>query len=470
MKKVLNEKMIGTWKMKGLILGLVFVLVLTAGAVYGDTTSTSPLIRVTLLNQDPNPARAGDTVALRFKLENLGGSVAKNVSVELMQDYPFTVVSGPAIQYLDNLVADQTGQNYVISEYTVRIDKDVVQGQKELRLKYTYGGYGNEAGITRTFNVNIVTNEFAQIIYVDKAKLEPGKETNLTFTILNVGNAPLQNLVFTWNEAAGAVLPVYSSNTKYVKYLDVGQSVDLTYTVIADVNADPGLYQLDLILNAESLTNATTSVITTKTGVFVGGETDFDVAFSESSAGTTSLSIANIGNNPAQSVSVIIPQQRNFRVSGSSSAIIGNLDKGEYTLVSFQIVSASASNFSGTGQQMSRQPATTQGSRNQLMNGTTTRFNDTATTNDNPNSLNVLIEYTDTTGERQTVTKSVPIQFRSIATSETTGASRPQSGFIGGNVFWLLIILAVFILLAALWIFRNKARREKILGLFGKRK
>jgi len=270
--------MIGT-KMKGMILGLVLVLVLTAGAVYGDTTSSSPLVRITLLNQDPNPARAGDTVTLRFKIENLGGSVAKNVSVELLQDYPFTVVSGSAVNHIENLVADQTGQNYVTLDYTVKLDKDVVQGQRELRVRYAYGGYGNDAWITRTFNINIVTTEFAQIIYVDKAKLDPGKETNLTFTILNVGNAPLQNLVFTWDEATGAVLPVYSSDTKYVKYLDVGQSVDLTYIVIADVNADPGLYQLDLSLESESLTNATASAITTKAGVFIGGETDFDVAF-----------------------------------------------------------------------------------------------------------------------------------------------------------------------------------------------
>lgn len=455
-----------------MVLWLVLVLVLSAGSVYGDTASSAPLVRITLLNQDPNPARAGDTVSLRFKIENLGGSVAKNVSVELLQDYPFTVVSGPARQYLDNLVADQTGQNYVILEYTVRIDKDVVQGQKELRLKYAYGGYGNEAGITRTFNVNIVTNEFAQIIYVDKGKLDPGKETNLTFTILNVGNAPLQNVIFTWNEPKGAILPVYSSDTKYVKYLDVDQSVDLTYTVIADVNANPGLYQLDLTLNAESLTNATTSVITTKAGVFVGGETDFDVAFSESSAGTTSLSIANIGNNPAQSVSVIIPQQRNFRVSGSTSAIIGNLDKGDYTLVSFQIVSMSASNFSGTGQQMSRQPAT-QGPRNQSTN-VTFRFNGTAT-NDNPNNLDVVIEYTDTTGKRQTVSKSVPIQFRSVATSETTGAGRQSQqnkGFVGGTVFWILIVLAAaMVAIGGFLFFRKKAGMEKTHGLsFGKRK
>ena len=233
-------------------------------------------------------------------------------------------------------------------------------------------------------------------------------------TITITGNAPLQNMVFSWSEPNGYILPVYSSDSKYVKYLDVDQSVDLTYTVIADVNAKPGLYQLNLVLKSDSVGgNSTSSTINTKAGIFIGGETDFDVAFSESSAGVTSLSVANIGNNPAQSVSVAIPNQQNFRVTGTSSSIVGNLDKGDYTIVSFQIAQAAAINFTGRGQA---------GAGNQAAGGQAgqgfVRQNSTA---GNPNNLRVVIYYTDTTGQRQTVEKSVPINFRAAGT--TTGST-----------------------------------------------
>jgi hypothetical protein len=472
-KQIENGKIM-TW----VILTLVLVCVVGFRAVYAadasDITPTNqPVLQVDLLNQDPDPARTGDTADIRFKVENTGSAAVTNLIVELLEDYPFTVVNGDAVKDLGTINAGLTGNDYRTFEYVVKIDKDNIQPERTLRVRYKYD---NVQWITESFVVNIASKEFAQIIYVDKAQLDPGKETNMTFTITNVGNAPLQNLVFSWDEATGEILPVYSSDTKYVKYLDVGQSVDLTYIVIANVNADPGLYQLDLSLKSESLVNATPLVLTTKAGVFVGGETDFDVAFSESTAGQTSLSVSNIGNNPAQSVSVTIPAQQNFRVSGTNSAIIGNLDKGDYTLVSFQIVSASSGNFTGTDQgagarQLPSQNLTNTGRRF----GSNESFGGFGNASSNPNNLRVIVSYTDTTGQRRNVEKSVSIQFRSASSSGTatgTGTSfgnRTQSsGFVGSTAFW--IILIVVVVGVGIFVYRKKATAKKEKMILAERK
>ncbi|MBI4441716.1 hypothetical protein HY639_06115 [Candidatus Woesearchaeota archaeon] len=398
-----------------------------------------PDIRVTLLNQDPNPARAGDTVNLRFKVENAADSPAQHVEIELVENYPFTVASGDAVKKFDALSAYQKGKNYADLQYIVKIDRDAMQGQKQLTIRYRYG-----EGVWTSIQVPVAieSKEFAQIIYVDKAKLEPGKETDMKFTITNIGNAPLQNMIFSWEEPTGAILPVYSSDMKYVRYLDTDQSVDLTYKVIADVNAKPGLYKLTLNLKSESTGNTSPATISTKAGVFVGGETDFDVAFSESSLGQTSLSVANTGNNPAQSVSVKIPSQESFKVSGSNSAIIGNLDKGDYTIVSFQIVQ-STMNIS---------------QRRQFQEPATERRNMTN------NNLKVEIDYTDTTGERKSINKTVPIQFRQPVQQGTTGYGLQQAnGFISSTSFWIVLGSALVLLFL-----RKRERRAKILGLFSK--
>ncbi len=408
------------------------VLVMAVGSVLfvPGQSASAPNIVVTLLNQDPDPARAGDTVDLRFKVENTGDIAVSNLNIELVQDYPFTVIDGPAAQKIDSLNAFQSGNNYATLQYTVKIDKDAAEGTWQLQLKYTNPAGGGSA--TPNFGIDVVNKVFAQISAVDKASLEPGKETEMTFTITNAGSAPLQNMVFSWNDPAGVILPIYSSDTKYVKYLEAGQSVNVTYQVIADVKATAGLYQLNLNLKVESR-NTTASTISTKTGVFVGGGTDFDVAFSESSAGQTSLSLANIGNNPAQSVSVSVPRQAAFTVTGASSAIVGNLDKGDYTIVSFQIAQATAGNFSG---QQNRQAPS----------GNFSGVGGRQAGDNNNNGLRVTISYTDTAGARRSVDKIIPIQFR--ASAGTTGrgtAAQTNNNFVGSTGFWALAVIVVVV-------------------------
>ncbi|MAG08281.1 hypothetical protein CMO89_02315 [Candidatus Woesearchaeota archaeon] len=381
-------------------------------------TEDSEIVSLSLINQKPSPARAGEIVELRFNVENSGGKSANDLQIELIPEYPFIELPGEEyVKTIKTLSAYQDDEDAVAIKYKVRVDKDAVRGTNEIKIKE--GRAGSDSYTSKTFDIDVSGKEFAQIIYVDKAKLDPGKETPLKFTITDIGNSPLQNLIFSWNEENGIILPVYSDNTKYIKYIGVGESVDLEYIVVADVNAVAGLYQLDLTLKFES-EDGNSNEINTRAGVFVGGETDFDVTFSESSAGQTSLSVANIGNNPALSVTVRVPEQRNFRVTGSTSSIIGNLDKGDYTIVSFQIMQAgSMPGGMAGGSRLSEEER--QGAGEHAPSGSAS---------DN-NNLEVLIEYTDTTGVRRSIEKDVPIQFRSITGFASQNPHADQSGMPG---------------------------------------
>jgi hypothetical protein len=381
---------------------------------------SSSLVVISFVNQNPDPVGAGNIVELKFMVENYGSREANNLEFELMLDYPFSEVPGENyVRTIKTLAPLQTGADAFIIKYRARVDSNAVKGTNRIRLKQ--GVTGSAVYSFDSFGIEVTGTEFAQIIYVDKAKLDPGKETELKFTITNVGNSPLSNLVFSWSEKNGVILPVYSDDTKYIRSIDVGGSVDILYTVVADVNAESGLYQLDLTLEFEA-EGGTSQKMNTKAGIFIGGETDFDVTFSESSEGQTSLSVANTGNNPALSVTVRIPEQESFRVTGSTSSIIGNLDKGDYTIVSFQISQGTAgmpgmTNRTGLSQ---LSPEDRQRLLEQPMQG-----------NGSPqNELKVQIEYTDTTGVRHTIEKSVPIQFRSLESSgETTGTTTGTARF-----------------------------------------
>jgi hypothetical protein len=380
---------------------------------------------VSLVSQNPDPAKAGEMVELKFMVENTGGQQTNNLKFELLTQYPFLEIPGEEyVKTVTALQAYQRGADAVPVKYKVRVDKDAIKGTNEIKLKISEEG--SDFSIIDVFNIDVTGSEYAQTIYLDKSLLSPGEETPIKFTITNAGSSPLQNLVFSWNEENDVILPVYSDNKKYIKYIDVGKSAELDYTVVADVNADPGLYKLELTLTYEA-EEGTTKEMTMKTGIFIGGETDFDVTFSESSAGQTSLSVANTGNNPALSVTVRVPSQQSYSVTGSTSSIIGNLDKGDYTIVSFQI--SSASQFGGMRMNRTAEQAPPEASQS--------------------SNLKVLIDYTDTTGKRHTLEKSVPIQFRSTDSTATTTAygsfntSRQQSNVIVSYLPYIVVAAAI---------------------------
>lgn len=437
---------------------IIFILISCCIASINASSDRSGALQISMLNQNPDPGRAGDTFELRLKVENRGSSPLQNLQIELVEDYPFAVVNDEALVYIGTLDESERETNSVILKYTVKVDKDAMKGNQELRIRYKFNT--NTGWSYQTLNINLINKEFAQIIYVDKAKINPGKETDLKFTVINTGTAPLQNLVFTWSDTTGAILPVYSDNSKYIKYLDINESAELTYTVIGDVNADPGLYPIDLNLTYENL-NGTSTVLKTRAGLFLGGETDFDVAFSQSTQGTTSLSVSNTGNNPAQSVSVKIPQQSGFKVTGSNAAIIGNLDKGDYTLVSFQITQNNPINFTG----QARESSNKQDQKNTNAPESNGGYQVAASINKSSNSNNLIvnIEYTDTTGERRSVEKSVPIQMRTNTTMSTNGFSRTasstSSSLLGSTALWICAIVIVMLVI----ILKKKERRNYLM-------
>ncbi len=171
-------------------------------------------------------------------------------------------------------------------------------------------------------------------------------------------------------------------------------------------------------------------------------QTDFDLIVQESS-GTDistdiSLAIANIGKNVANSLIVRIPQQENYRVSGTNGQMIGNLDSGDYTIVSFSVMPTARAN----------------------------------------EKLKVQFDYTDAIGERRSVVKEVEVvqsssglnatrQLPSGATFQRSTTQQQSSSLYKSYWFWIVvIILAAGIYLCIKYskevkLFFSKRGREK---------
>ena len=443
--------------MKKTIVMYVLVLVLIGMfSGFAQAASDTKLIIVSLVNQDPDPAIAGDTVEVRIGVENRGGVPAEDLVLEFVPQYPFIAVTGENnVKKVGTLSAYQYDADMKIIKFKVRVDRDATAGQYEMKIK-EYEEGNTAVSSTRSINIEVKSKESAEIIHIDKTTLIPGKETSLKFTINNVGSASLRDLTFSWVNEDNIVLPVGSDNTKYVKYIDVGDSAELDYQVIADSNAEAGLYKLDLTLVYDDPASDTEKEINTIAGVYIGGGTDFDIAFSETSSGQTSFTIANIGSNPASSVSVIVPQQEGWTVSGSNSMIIGNLNTGDYTVASFALQSAQT-RLTATSQQEDMTQEELMAQRTQTQG-----------------YLKIQIAYTDTMGERKLVEKEVSMNSQNLVgtttDSEATTTQATMANFRGRGMVqqksffsmykWYIMVLAVLVVFgSAFW----KYRKEKLL-------
>jgi len=443
---------------KRMVFFIILGLMVCISPVYAEIGNSidATVISISVSNYEPNPAIAGDIVEVRLGVENIGGSAISNLMVEVMPEYPFVLVPGETaaknIGILQGYQSDSTA-NINIIKYRMQVDKNAPAGSYELKVKYYEKG--GTSSTLKSLSLDVKSKQSAEVIRIDRTILVPGKQTGLNFTINNVGNSPLRDLTFYWENGDNIILPVGSDNTRYVKYIDVGESADLEYQVISDTNTIPGLYKLNLYLTYEDPISKTEKKISTIAGVYVGGGTDFDVAFSESTGGEMSFSIANIGSNPANSVSVIVPEQRSWRVTGSNSVIIGNLNKGDYTVPSFKLQSSTSAN---TFQNRTAPAGVNipERSAQRSMNSSINALSDT---------LLMQIAYTDTRGERNIIEKEVKLGTQNMnSTAGQTamlarrGAVQQESVF--STYMWYFIAIAV--LVAGFGVYR-KYKRCKLL-------
>ncbi len=448
-------------KKQTIILSIFFTLIITfvMSGTYTRAVLVPPVeLQTSLVNQEPDPAIAGDIFEVRLNLQNIGGIDANDVMVELAPEYPFSPVAGEGlIQHIGSVQAYQGSDTEHIKtvKYKLRVDRDATAGSYALNI-WTYEN-GSYAKVQKSFSVAVKSRENAEVIHIDKTNLIPGKQNSLVFRINNVGNAPLRDLTFHFENDGNIILPVGSDNTRYIKYIDIGGSEEIEYQVVADSNAAPGLYKLNLYLTYQNSLNSSPTTITTIAGIYVGGGTDFDVAFSESANNQVSFSIANIGSNPASSVSVMIPEQRGWRVAGSNAVIIGNLNKGDYTVASFKLQPPNSTRQAGSprqtlngGNQGNNNAYNTDNTSNQ--DRTNERF--TRSANSTSDLLTFQIAYTDTMGERRVVEKQLKLSAQNLAT-DTNQAARASSNqsFISTYGWYIAGLLAI---LLGVYLYREK--------------
>jgi uncharacterized repeat protein (TIGR01451 family) len=308
-------------------------------------------LTVDLLNQNPDPIKPGDVLEVRLSIQNTGYKNLDNCIIEIKPKYPFKALDGEKlVQNIGTLGKRSEDNRRKVVKFKLGLENNVNKGKYPLTV-YLYTDGNRNLALTKEFNIDVDSESNAEIEYISVEKMVPGKKTDLVFGVKNVGNSPLRNAMFSWECANDVILPVGSSNVKHINLIDIGDTANVSFDVLTNVNTKPGLYKLDMVLTyddveelktiteAGTVENQKRKEIKSKAGIYIGGTTEFDIAFMErSQTGAYTFSISNIGNNGANSVKVSLPLQANWTATdGSNSVILGNLQKGDYTYADFNL-------------------------------------------------------------------------------------------------------------------------------------
>jgi hypothetical protein len=287
--------------------------------------------------------------------------------------------------------------------------------------------------VRQTAIIQVQDATVLDIASVSPTSIKIGEATTLLFNITNNGGVDIQNIQFTWADQNNLILPVGADNKETIALIAAKNYTELPINIMASSGISPGIYPLTITMEYFDQTG-TKQTVTSTVGMQISGTTTFDLVVQTSTSGSTTFSVVNIGANVASSIIVSIPQQLNYQTSGASTVSIGNLDAGDYTLATFQIVSTSSNttsqfpsfNRTGTG----AMPGRNFTGRNQFMNQSFTGLRG--------NALLVQISYTDVFGVRQTIEKQVTITSRSSfgsisSTSSTSGTQNSFSRNVNGQ-------------------------------------
>jgi len=175
------------------------ILLSCVSFISSEITSVTSQVRVTLLNQDPDPVQQGDTVELRFKVENLGGETTDDVEIEILPKYPFSLYTGESLINIGKLRAGQTGADSVIVIFKLKVDQQAVQGDNEIELQVKSNGKIIYSYINNEFLVKIsdYTEPDLRVYIRENTILLPNSKGTITIEVANVDITDVKFLQFT---------------------------------------------------------------------------------------------------------------------------------------------------------------------------------------------------------------------------------------------------------------------------------
>ncbi len=320
-------------------------------AVYGAFSGGN--LKVSMLNQQPDPVEPGKYVDVRFKVENLGDERVEDITIEFVPEYPFSKDPGKD-KYINikSLDAHQKEGRSVIVKFTLRVDERAVEGENPVKLKISQG---DKAPITRSFNIDI-ESKFAnlELSSVDSYPYPafPGEKVSVSFEADNLADSAIKNVNFRLGLDTPESLadggkdlpfaPLTHGSEKEVGVVESGEKVSLNYNLMVSPDTKPGLYKIPVEISFYDQRN-NKYIKKEMVGVLVNSEPRVSVILDEDEGvrpgqkNEISIRFTNKGLPDLKFLTATIVETDKYEVFSPKEKYMGNLDSDFYDMVNYKI-------------------------------------------------------------------------------------------------------------------------------------
>ena len=325
-------------KRSGVFALAIFLIYIMSSGAYASTEAS---LSVSVAKYEPFPVEPGSYFDIWFKVDNVGVDTAKNATIVLEPQFPFSTDDDAltVIGILNRL-------DSIMVKYRVKVDVNAVEGTSKLDVKYS-SDPKMSVMVSDSFGIDIRTSD-ADINVVSIAtkpeQFLPGQKGNAVIVIKNTADSTLKNIkvIMDLSSATVPFAPLGKSTTYIINNMAGGEEEIATFEIIATPEAISGIYKIPLTITfSDNVGNDYTS--SEIVSLIVGGTPDLLVnvepekLFLSGTTGDIRVNIINKGLVDVKYVTVKIENTDNFELLSNDEIYIGNIDSDDFDSASFSI-------------------------------------------------------------------------------------------------------------------------------------
>ncbi|HIH31778.1 TPA: hypothetical protein HA235_03660 [Candidatus Woesearchaeota archaeon] len=334
--------------MKKIYYGIFVLLAL----VTMPSALSAPSLQVSLSKYEPYPASPGDTVKVWLLVQNTASSdatdIAKNVIVELLPEYPFSLYGDSTTKIIGQLGAKK---DYLI-DFTLKVDEKALQGNNIFKVRVKDSG--SSVQIEQELTVFVQSRDTTisiESVSTEPEQIAPGSDGKIKITVKNLAPTTFKDLTLKLylQSIVGSTLvdlpfaPIDSSAEKRIFRLDPGQSAEFSFDLRAYPDAIAKIYKIPFALeyydNLGNKKNKSDFI-----GVTVNSRPEVTLTLDKTdinqkkTTGTITLKVINKGLGDIKFLNVILKASDNYEIlSTTDTTYVGNLESDDYQSVDYKI-------------------------------------------------------------------------------------------------------------------------------------